>query len=95
MILKLVAGFTFISFSLRLAHNRMQTTEKGLHGLGSGIVIHQAQLSLVFDCHPKQGRRAWPLQSSWVVLEQDTLTCCHPDWTALGWIIFCFFFQVC
>ena len=35
--------------------------------------------SVVFDRHPNQGRRAWPLQSSWVVLEQETLTCCHPD----------------
>ena len=52
--------------------------------LGSGIVIQQAQLGLVFDCHPNQGRRAWPLQSSWVVLQQDTLTCCHPDWAASG-----------
>ena len=44
--------------------------------------------SVVFDRHPNQGRRAWPLQSSWVVLEQDTLTCCHPDWTVSERIIF-------
>ena len=30
IILKLVAGFTFISFSLRLARNKMQTLNKGL-----------------------------------------------------------------
>ena len=47
----------------------------------------------MFDCHPNQGRRAWPLRSSWVVLEQDNLTCCHPDWTALGRIIFPFIFS--
>ena len=42
----------------------------------------------MFDRHPNQGRRVWPLQSSWVVLEHDTLTCFHPDWTASGQIIF-------
>ena len=36
--------------------------------------FHQAQLGLVLDCHPNQGRRVWRLQSSWVKLEQDTLT---------------------
>ena len=46
----------------------------------------------MFDRHPNQGRSAWLLQSSWVVLEQDTLTCCHPDWTASGRIIFILFF---
>ena len=56
----------------------MQTAE---YGYSSGS-------SVVFDRHPNQGRRAWPLQSSWVVLEHDTLTCCHPDWTASGRIIF-------
>ena len=54
--------------------------------------MHQAQLGLVFDGHPNPGRRVWPLQSGWVVLEQNTLTCCHPDWTALGRIIFFLFF---
>ena len=43
------------------------------------MVIHQAQLGLVFDRHPNQGRRSWP-----VVLEKDTLTCCHADWMASG-----------
>ena len=71
----------------------MQTAEQGLHELGSGFVI-QAQLGLVFDCHLNRGRRVWPLESSWVVLEQDNLTCCHPDWTALGRIIFSYFFRV-
>ena len=42
----------------------------------------------MFARHPNQGRRAWLLQSSWVVLEQDTLTCCHPGWKASGWTIF-------
>ena len=27
------------------------------------------------------------------MLEQDNLTCCHPDWTALGRIIFSFIFS--
>ena len=47
----------------------------------------------MFDRHPNQGRRAWPLQSGRVVLEQDTLTCCHPDWTASGRIIIFLFFS--
>ena len=59
--------------------------------LGVGLLFRLS--SVVFDCHPNQGRRAWPLQSSWVVLEQDNLTCCHPDWTALGRIIFSFIFS--
>ena len=50
-------------------------------------------LCLIRDRHPNQGRRAWPLLSSWVVLEQDTLTCCHPDWTASSRIIFFLFFS--
>ena len=50
-------------------------------------------LCLIRDRHPNQGRRAWPLLSSWVVLKQDTLTCCHPDWTASGRIIFFLFFS--
>ena len=54
--------------------------------------MHQAQLGLVFDRHPNQGRRAWPLQSGWVVLEQNTLTCCHLKWTASGQMIFFLFF---
>ena len=55
--------------------------------------MHQAQLGLVFDRHPNQGRRARPLQSGWVVLEQNTLTFCHSDWTASGRIIFFLFFS--